>query len=337
MRTTPAEWEPHRCTIVAWPTRDAVWGPVRGLAEDEYSALINTIAEDEPVLVVCREADVSTARRLCGARNISVIAHPIDDGWIRDNGPFVVRDDAVTPMVAVAYGFNSWGNRYTPTVGDLTVRRALASRLGLCYEDATGLAVLEGGAVSSNGAGTFLISAECALTPSRNPNMQPAQMESTVHSRLGANKVVWIPHGLLEDLPNTDGHVDNVAVFVDIDAVLVQTVPRANTNHDRLRANVEVVRSTSLADGSELRVIECDLLPYGRLPDGQEQAAPYINFALTNGSVILPSVGQERMDADAAKLFGTIFPERAIKFTPSIALAYGGGGPHCVTMHVFAG
>jgi agmatine deiminase len=66
MRTLPGEWEKHRCTVMAWPTREAVWGELRRLAEEEYAALANTIALDEPVLLVCDSEDLPTVREVCG-------------------------------------------------------------------------------------------------------------------------------------------------------------------------------------------------------------------------------------------------------------------------------
>jgi agmatine deiminase len=324
-RVLPAEWECHRSTILAWPTREAVWGEYRRFAEDEYATLANTIAVDEPVLVICRPEDVGRVRELCPTDAIEILEHPIDDGWIRDNGPLVVFDGA--GQRAVAFGFNSWGERFAPTVGDLTVRRAIAGALDESYEDASDELTLEGGALSSNGAGTLLVAAECALTESRNPGMGAGTFEAILERRLGAERVVWVPHGLIEDLPNTDGHVDNVAVFVDAETVLVQGVPPDNHNHSRLDRNAMTLAAS-------LCVVKCEVLPYASLPDGTRQPVPYINFVLTNESVVLPSADDRHADAYASGLFAELFPSRRVKFVPAVIMAYGGGGPHCVTMQV---
>ena len=338
LRTLSAEWEPHRCTVVCWPTRDQVWGDVLPLAKREYCSLVKVASEDEPVLVVCREEETEELRRQFDTDAVAVLAHQIDDGWIRDNGPIIVRNrsaaDGDGSLVAIACGFNSWGNRFSPTIGDLSVRRAIAQELDLIYEDATADLVLEGGAVSSNGKGTLLVAEECVLTESRNPGMTKADFERIVADRLGAQKVIWVPHGLLEDLPNTDGHVDNVAVFIGTAEVLVQAVEPTNPNSERPAANADRLRYEVLSDGNRLRIVECPILPYAGMPDGSKQAVPYLNFVLTNASVILPSGGDFEADRRAARLFTTIFPQRRVRFTPSIALAYGGGGPHCVSLNI---
>lgn len=333
-RVLPAEWEEHAATIVAWPTREAVWGTQLKAAEAEYAALVNAIAEDERVLLVCRSDDQKRVKQQCSTENVEILAHEIDDGWIRDNGPLFVKTQSRSPSThAVVFGFNSWGERFAPTVGDLTVRCAIAEALGIPVENAASAAVLEGGALSSNGAGTILLAAECALTTSRNPDMTREAFEAVLRQRLGANEVLWIPHGLLEDLPNTDGHVDNVAVFVAPGDVLVQGVDAQNPNYARLARNTEVLRGAHTM-ARPLRVTECEVLPYAELANGERQPVSYINFALTNASVLLPTAGDTQADDYASELFAGIFPSRRIRFVPAVAMAFGGGGPHCVTMQV---
>ncbi len=333
-RVLPAEWEEHAASVVAWPTREAVWGAQREAAESEYAALVNAIAEDERVLLVCRSDDQKRVKQQCSTENVEILKHEIDDGWIRDNGPLFVKARSLSPSVrAVVFGFNSWGERFAPTVGDLTVRFAIAEALGVPVENATHAAVLEGGALSSNGAGVIMLAAECVLTTSRNPGMTRNALDAVLREHLGANEILWIPHGLVEDLPNTDGHVDNVAVFVAPGDVLVQAVDAKNPNYSRLVRNAEALRGVHTATGP-LRVTECEVLPYAELANGERQPVPYINFALTNASVLLPTAGDAHADDYASELFAGIFPSRRIRFVPAVTMAYGGGGPHCVTMQV---
>jgi agmatine deiminase len=333
-RVLPAEWEEHAATIVAWPTREAVWGTQLEAAEAEYAALVNAIAEDERVLLVCRSDDQTRVKQRCSTENVEILTHQIDDGWIRDNGPLFVKTQSPAPSVrAVVFGFNSWGERFAPTAGDLTVRCAIADALGIPVENATHAAVLEGGALSSNGGGTIMLAAECVLTTSRNPDMTREAFDAVLRERLGANEILWIPHGLVEDLPNTDGHVDNVAVFVAPGNVLVQGVNAENPNYARLARNVEALRGAHTATGP-LGVTECEVLPYAELANGERQPVPYINFALTNTSVLLPTAGDIEADEYASAFFARIFPSRRVRFVPAVAMAYGGGGPHCVTMQV---
>jgi agmatine deiminase len=321
----PGEWEPHQMTIVAWPSRPEVWGDQIRAAYAEYGELVRSISKVEDVLVVAHQKDVERVASSLRDCNVSILAFPIDDGWIRDNGPLFCDTDG--RLVGVDFGFNSWGDRFSPSDGDRAIGEALCRHLGVSRIVVPW--VLEGGSISSNGDGLILASAEAVLHPNRNGSVSSSAAEDLFEHYLGASNTLWVPHGLLEDLKNTDGHVDNVAVFVSQDVVLVQGCADDNPNSFRLRENYRRLRS----DAPQLTIITCERLPYVRLPNGDVQPAPYLNFVLANGIVLLPTVGSDS-DGWATSFFGDIWPDREVVFTSARTLTYGGGGPHCVTMQV---
>jgi agmatine deiminase len=59
----------------------------------------------------------------------------------------------------------------------------------------------------------------------------------------------------------------------------------------------------------------------------------YLNLYLCNGAAIVPTAGADPDEAALAHL-AEVFPEREIVPVPGLALAYGGGGPHCITQQV---
>ncbi|MFD3425318.1 agmatine deiminase family protein [Nocardia fluminea] len=325
-RVVPAEWNSHSHTIVSWPTRDVVWGTLLGQAYEEYVRVIEELLRYEQVVVVCRDEDRHTVERLV-PHGVDVITHPIDDGWIRDNGPLAVASP--DGLIAVDFSFNSWGGRFTPWSGDSSVGSTIAQHLAVFREEVP--FVLEGGAITFDGNGTAVVVEECVLNPNRNGSVSRDTFERVVRRCLGVEKVIWLPYGLLEDLDNTDGHVDNVAVFVGEGRILAQVVDTENRNHERLARNIDVLRSSRDAAGVPLRVETISWLPYAKMPDGRMQPAPYLNFAITNRSVLIPSVG-DAFDGDAARLIGGLFSRRDPTLVRSYALTYGGGGPHCITM-----
>lgn len=324
----PGEWECSAAFVVAWPTRSAVWAPWRDRAEAEYTELIRALADHSEVRVYCRLEELErVTRRLPEA--VVCDSWPIDDGWARDSGPLPVIRDGLRELIN--FGFNSWGDRYFPSSGDATLATRIAERAGLPLKSTP--FVLEGGAISVNGQGTAVVVEECVLSPSRNGSIGRRRFEREVASALGITRVIWLPYGLLGDLKNTDGHVDNVAVFVAADRVVALVTPPGTPDHERLQTNLEVLRAARVG-GVPLEVDVLDELPYAELPDGRREPSSYINFVLTDDRVLVPSV-DKAADARVVSRFKELFPGREPVFLPSVYLAHGGGGLHCVTLNTW--
>jgi agmatine deiminase len=318
----PAEWAPHERTLMAWPCRTELWGAVLGRARADTAAVANAIAAFEPVTMVARPADAAAARAaLAGA--VGVVALEIDDSWLRDNGPVFVLDEDTGERSAVHFGFNAWGERFAGYARDAAVGAVLAERLGDPVRRAP--LVLEGGSIAVDGSGTLLTTEQCLLHPNRNPGLDRAAIEAVLREHLGVRRVVWLGHGLVEDR-DTDGHVDLVAAFTGPGRVLLQAVPDDNPNAARCAENAVRARAAGLD------VVELDLLPYATVA-GRRVAAGYLNLYVANGAVIVPVTGADS-DAEALARIGAEFAGREVVSVPGAALAYGGGGPHCITQQV---
>lgn len=332
-RSVPGEWTNHELTTVVMPWREVVWGQFIDNAWCEYVCLVNKVADSEPVLVICRPEQYSQALRDLSRSNIRIVPFEYDDGWVRDNGPITVVTRKGGRR-AVGFDFNSWGRRFLPFDGDRQIGRFVADNVRIQYEGIP--FVLEGGAVSFNGLGTALVVEECVLNSNRNgSSVTKSKFSDVLRRALGVEQVVWLPFGLLEDLPNTDGHVDNVAVFCGSGKVLAQTVPAKDPNHGRLQENLSVLCSTELSAVGRVTVVECTELPRVNLPGCANQPAPYINYVTTNSSVIFPTVGASS-DGYATDLFRGLYPGRTVRSSPSRFMTYGGGGLHCVSMQIAA-
>lgn len=285
VRTVPGEWEPHVGTLVTWPGRSVVWAGYEKAAAKEYASLVRLIAEDEPVFVL-QAGDSEQFGSPPDAENIHILEFPTDDAWIRDNGPIFALENGAP--IAVDFEFNSWGGRFTPYSRDNAVGRLIACRFRVARDRVP--FVLEGGAISVNGQGIAMVVEECVLHRSRNGLQTRGAVERILAESLGVASVIWLPYGLLEDLENTDGHVDNVAVFTGPEEVLVQRVPADNPNWERLEANAQTLLDWQLQSGRELTVRSIRELPYVRLANGSHKPSSFINFALTNNGLILPHV-----------------------------------------------
>lgn len=318
----PGEWEPHERTIMGWPCRESLWGPTIEQARTDYAFVANAIADFEDVTMIAGSPqDARAARAACTGR-VEVVELPIDDSWLRDSGPIYVVDDA-GGRLAVHFGFNAWGEKFSPWDRDAEIGGLIARELG--DEVRRAPMVLEGGSVISDGAGTILTTEQCLLSPNRNPSLSRDAIEELLAEHLGAERIVWLGQGLVEDR-DTDGHVDLIAAFTPDRRVLAQTVAAGNPNHERCAENLQRLQEAGY------ETIELPHLPYREVA-GERVAVGYMNLYICNGAVIVPTA-QDEFDDEALALIGAAFPGRSVVPVPGATIAYGGGGPHCITQQV---
>ena len=318
----PAEWAPHERTIMGWPCRDEIWGAQLGQAKADYAATANAVAAFEPLTMVCADAHDADEARAALTGEVEVVELPIDDSWLRDSGPIFVLD-ADGARAGVHFGFNSWGEKFRPYDADAAEGGLLIDRLGDRRYDAP--FVLEGGSVAVDGEGTLLTTEQCLLHPNRNPDMTREEIEQGLRDFLGVEHVVWLGQGLAEDR-DTDGHVDLIAAFIRPGQVLLQSTSPGTPSSERLADN----RSRLVAAG--LEVVDFPILPTLDV-DGEEVAVGHLNFYLCNGAVVVPVAGLTT-DAEALERIGAAYPDREVVGVPGGVIAFGGGGPHCITQQV---
>ncbi len=311
---------------MAWPCRTSLWRSELAAAKREHAAVARAIARFEPVLIVAAPGAGHQAAAACttdAGTQVDVVEWAIDDSWARDIGAIVVADGP--RRAGVQFVFNAWGGKFTPYADDARFATRMCDHLALdCYDAAP--FVLEGGAITVDGAGTVVTTEETMCNPNRNPTLARADIEQELRAWLGVERVVWLPFGLVED-HDTDGHVDNVAAFVAPDTVAAQTTAdRANPNFERLRQNVAVLRAAGLD------VVEIDVLPYATVA-GEQVVVPPTNFYQANGAVIVPVVD----GPDAAPALAAVqraAGAREVVGVSGATLAFGGGGVHCITQQV---
>jgi agmatine deiminase len=265
--------------------------------------------------------DAAAAREACGA-GVEVVELPIDDSWLRDCGPIYVYGSD-SRRLAVHFRFNAWGGKFPPWDRDAAVGASIAQVLGDEVVEAE--IVLEGGSIATDGNGTLLTTEQCLLNENRNPTMSREQIEEALRAYLGAQRIVWLGNGLVEDR-DTDGHVDLIAAFTGPGRVLLQAVGPENPNHEHCEEN----RGRLLAAGIE--VVELPYLPSVHVA-GELVAASYLNLYICNGAVLVPVTGAES-DPEALAIIARAYPGREAIPVPGSVLAYGGGGPHCITQQV---
>ncbi len=345
----PSELDPHAGCWMLWPERPDNWREAAEPAQRAFARLAATIARFEPVTVGVSTAQFDRARSRLPAE-VRVVEMSHDDCWMRDVGPtFVVN--ARGERRGVDWRFNAWGGRrgglYFPWDEDERVARKVLEIEG-CDRYAAPL-VNEGGAIHVDGEGTVLVTEQCLLDRCRNGRIASARVETLLAAYLGAQKVVWLGEGVVDD--ETRGHIDNLACFVRPGVVaLTWTDDRRDSQY---RVSCDALARLLDARDARGRRFEVAKLPMpgpltmtarearGVVPRehtkprraGDRLAASYINFYPANGAIVMPLI-DGRTDRAAAAQLKRLFPDRRVVGVPSRELLLGGGNIHCLTQQV---
>ena len=326
----PAEFEPHAATWMAWPCREGIWGGELAAVKQDYARLARTIAGFEPLMMVAPPNLADEARRACGSA-VSVITLPIDDSWTRDSGPtFLVNDRG--DLLATAFTFNAWGNKYQPHDQDAQLARRIAAHLQVPVAQSP--MVLEGGSIFSDGEGTLLTTESCLLHPNRNPGMSKRETEAELKRMLGAHTVIWLPGDPTE--VETNGHIDGLmALAAPARALLEQIGDSADPRFGILRENRRALELAVDARGRryDIATVEEAAITVSR---GTRYCRSYVNFYVLNGAVIATAYGLDS-DARVEAVLHRAYPDRRIVMLPIGSIAVGGGGFHCITQQQPAG
>jgi agmatine deiminase len=327
----PAEWELHSGTWLTWPHNLETW-PNQDMqkVETEFLSIIQPLAKDESVHILINdekmEGSVTSTLNDNNVEMKNIFLHniPTNDSWIRDYGPnFIVQKDGI--VATNDWDFNSWGRKYKWELDDLA-GTVIAEKLGLHHFKPE--IVLEGGAIEVNGAGTCITTESCILNPNRNNEISREAFETTLKNYLGVSKIIWL-HGEMQG-DDTDGHIDNLARFVNpTTMVCVFEEDENDPNYPCLKKNFDHLKKATDQDDKLLEIIALPMpghigSPSERLP------ASYANFYIANKSVLVPVYNQPN-DKQALAILEPLFPEREIIPIPSTTLIWGLGGVHCLT------
>lgn len=326
----PAEWDRHSACWLAWPSHGHLWQENLGPAQAEWAALCLAIAEagGESLDILVQDA---AAEAEAGAALAPVLGQvrfhrvPVGDIWLRDTAPIFVKDGAGT-LRAACFGFNGWGRKYLLPDDDRVAGR-VAALSGLPRTDHAW--ILEGGSVDVDGEGTVLTTRQCLLNPNRNPGLDQGEIEAALRDGLGAEKVLWLDEGLLND--HTDGHIDTLARFV-APGVVVCMEPRepGDPNAATLERLAADLAALTDARGRKLKVVR--IPSPGALLDeaGEFMPASYVNFYIGNRSVVVPTYGTA-YDDEAVAAIARLFPGHRTVGRSARAILSGGGAFHCIT------
>ena len=330
----PAEWERHDSTWLAWP-HDTVTFPEINKVEMTYLQLISALTKNEDVNLFVKDLIMKDKVRKLFEQNkidlqkINFYVWDYADVWFRDYGPIFVLNKEKKQIAFVHWIFNAWGGKYKDLAQDTQIPYIISKTLQ--QNNFRPGIVMEGGAVETNGMGTLLTTEQCLLNPNRNPNLSREDVEKYLMDYFGARHVIWLKGGVVGD--DTDGHIDNLARFVNPRTVLcAYEEDERDENHDILRQNYDILLRSTDQDGNRLQVIKVPMPPAvttnvrgkdTRLP------ASYLNFYIANNIVLVPTYGHKN-DQIAQEIIQKEFPDRKVIGLDCRDLIYGMGAIHCI-------
>ncbi|MCS7126877.1 MAG: agmatine deiminase family protein [Thaumarchaeota archaeon] len=326
----PSETVRHEATWLVWPDNEGTFPePIMERVKEIYVKLIDAIRSSEKVKLVVgdaqamRDAELTLSRSI-GLDGIQLVKIPAQDVWIRDYGPMFLTGRR--GLGGVKFAFNAWGGLYPELMADdLTGLRVLEMVADICFLSNY---VIEGGMVEIGPNGEAIATKECVLDVKRNGRTTRRAMESALRNYLGVNRVFWLSKGIVGD--DTRGHVDTFVRFGEGGVVLIGEDQSGGPNAERLKASRRELEEQLRASGSSLEVVGVPMPSEVRVL-GEPVPATYLNFYVTNGSVIVPVFGKETDDASASAI-AEAFRGRKLITIRADELFYGLGGFHCVTL-----
>jgi agmatine deiminase len=339
----PPEWHPHRGTWFSWPRPEGISFP------DKYQTVPENLARIMKEIVPRERVEINVPngnyeyivrKQLeehgCPTRNVFFHQIKTNESWCRDHGPAFVRRKnraGKREMAIVDWGFNAWGGKYPPYDDDDNVPTRIAEELKLpvFYPGI----VMEGGAVDFNGGGVVLTTTSCLLNKNRNPSLSKSQIEQYLKDYYGQTHILWLGEGIVGD--DTDGHVDDLARFIDPHTIVtaVEEDPK-DENFKLLKDNLRRLELARDPAGKPLRIVQIPM-PGVVEHDGQRLPATYVNFYFVNGALLVPTYRNKKNDRRALETLQEQLPKHKVIGIDCVELIWGLGAIHCLTQQQPAG
>ena len=353
--TFPFEGDEHLGTIILLPYREDTWENGGLEAKDEFLNLVKAISNHETVYLI-KSPKVKYSIEDFKMDNVTILELPYDDSWARDNTLiFTLTNEG--KIRAVDFKFNAWGGEvdglYDNWDDDDKLGSLLSNVLNVNTVSDKNF-ILEGGSIHTNGNKVLLTTEACLLSKGRNKNLSKAEIEEHLKNILGMEKVIWLPHGIVND--ETNEHVDNMACFLDEETILLATSKDKNDLQYKWSMEaLDVLKNETTISGKPFKVILVNCPnPYLTLTkeesssildsssakprkENDRLAASYVNFYMGKDFICLPKFNVPE-DKEAYDILNNFYKgTKKIYQIESRKILVAGGNIHCVTMQIAKG
>jgi agmatine deiminase len=326
----PPEWSKHEAIWLAWPHDPTTFTTGVEKVEETFLHIIELIHRDEYVNLFVKDADMKQRitglfkKRNIDLKKIRFFEFDYADVWFRDYGPIFVMNRE-QKLAMVRWIFNSWGEKYEELMKDAQIPQVINKAMRLdCFEPGI---VLEGGSIDVNGKGTLLTTEQCLLNKNRNAQLGKEEIEKYLQDYLGVTHIIWLRRGIVGD--DTDGHVDDLARFVNPTTVVCAYEEDNDENAEALRKNYEILCQSTDQDGKKLKIVKLPM-PGNVESDRKRLPASYTNFYIGNKTVLVPTF-KSKNDTEALSILKKMFPKRRVVGVDCVDLICGFGAIHCIS------
>lgn len=329
LRKLPAEWEPQSAVQLTFPHEGTDWSDILDEVLPCFLQIAAAISRFQPVLIVCKDARATAELlKLHNIQQCILVESDSNDTWARDHGGITIEEDG-KPII-LDFVFNGWGLKFPADQDNLLTRRLYNK--GIFKADIRhGGLVLEGGGIESDGLGTLLTTAECLLSPNRNPHLNKSEIEAALIELFGLQRVLWLNHGYLAG-DDTDSHIDTLARLCNPETIAYVKCTDPEDEHFEALEKMEAeLQSFKTISGQPYHLVQLPWPDACHDQEGNRLPATYANFLIINGAVLVPTYNVPQDEA-ALQILQTVFPDREIIGIDCRSLILQHGSLHCVTM-----
>ena len=334
MKRLPAEWEPCEAIWLAWPHNIDTWPDRFAPIPAFFASWIHLICESSPVRLLADEATERAASKVLGnvlPTNLQIVPIKTNDCWIRDYGPAFVLDPQGKSVQAVDWKYNAWGGKYPPWDDDDAAAAKISQHLNI--DRSRSELCLEGGAIETDGNRRLLAFRHCLQCDRRNPLWTENEIANELHRQLGVLEIVWIDGGgLVGD--DTDGHIDQLARFVDPQNVVAAVCEDStDANSVGLRRNYKQLQQWAKQTQPAATIHPLPIPPARSINDTRVPES-YCNFLRIGPErMMVPQFGSAQSDARAIGILKDLCPKVDVTGVDCRDLVWGLGALHCASLN----
>ena len=274
-------------------------------------------------------------------RKLFVVDLPYDDIWLRDTSPLFFGDHSLS------FTFNGWGEKFSFENDSQIAQKLLVETeklLKIPYQKKhkKSSLIAEGGGIEGNGKGILLVTKSVFCHPNRG-GKKVEELENILKDLFYVRKLIFLSGGLIDD--DTDGHIDNVARFVDEKTLLCLTPNSFDENDEEaktLKGNYDILQEQLKDDVKIFKFPRIPLHRRRKILDNSEQknqpipSASYLNFFIAEKSVYVPVFFFDEEEKSTLQYLKSFFPQKKLVTVDWRVGILGGGGLHCLTQPIFS-